>query len=283
MSWKNQIDYILCRWRWRSSIQSAKTRHGADCGSHHQLFIAKFRLKLKKIGKTTVSFRYDLNQIPCDYTVEVMNIFKELDLIRYLKNYGWRFVTLYRNFGRNDAKAETPVLWPPHAKSWLIGKDSDAGRDWGQEEKGTTKNEMAGWHHWLDGRESGWTPGVGDGQGGLACCNSWSRKESGTTEQLNWLTDWQEVVTKTIPMKKKCKKAKSLSEGALQIAEKRREVKGRGVRERHTWLNTEFQRIARRDIEWTMQRNRGKQNGKVWRSLGKLEIPREHFMQRWAQ
>ena len=65
-------------------------------------------------------------------------------------------------FGRNDAKAETPVLWPPHAKSWLIGKDSDAGWDWGQEEKRTTEDEMAGWHHWLDGRESGWTPGVGD-------------------------------------------------------------------------------------------------------------------------
>ena len=70
-------------------------------------------------------------------------------------------------FGRNDAKAETPVLWPPHVKSWLIGKDSDAGRDWGPEEKRTTEGEMAGWHHWLDGRESGWTPGVGDGQGGL--------------------------------------------------------------------------------------------------------------------
>ena len=70
-------------------------------------------------------------------------------------------------FGRNDAKAETPVLWPPHAKSWLIGKDCDAGRDWGQAEKGTTEDEMAGWHHWLDGRESEWTPGPGDGQGGL--------------------------------------------------------------------------------------------------------------------
>ena len=89
-------------------------------------------------------------------------------------------------FGRNDAKAETPVLWPPHAKSWLIGKDSDAGRDWGQEEKGTTEDEMAGWHHWLNGRESEWTLGVGDGQGGLVCCNSWGRKESDTTEQLNW-------------------------------------------------------------------------------------------------
>ena len=83
-------------------------------------------------------------------------------------------------------KAETPVLWPPHVKSWLIGKDSDAGRDWGQEEKGTTEDEMVGWHHWLDGSEPQWTPGVGDGQGGLACCNSWGRKESNTTELLIW-------------------------------------------------------------------------------------------------
>ena len=74
----------------------------------------------------------------------------------------------------------------PHAKSWLIGKDSDAGRDWGQEEKRTTEDEMAGWHHWLDGRGFGWTPGAGDGQGGLACCNSWGHKESDTTERLNW-------------------------------------------------------------------------------------------------
>ena len=89
-------------------------------------------------------------------------------------------------FGRNDAKAETPVLWPPHVKGWLIGKDSDAGRDWGQEEKGTTEDEMAGWHHWLDRRESEWTLGVGDGQGGLGCCDSWGRKESDMTERLNW-------------------------------------------------------------------------------------------------
>ena len=89
-------------------------------------------------------------------------------------------------FGRIDAKAETPILWPPHAKSCLIGKDSDAGRDWGQEEKGMTEDEMAGWHHRLDGLEFEWTLGVGDGQGGLACCNSWGPKESDTTEQLNW-------------------------------------------------------------------------------------------------
>ena len=71
-------------------------------------------------------------------------------------------------------------------KSWLIGKDYDAGRDWGQEEKGTTEDEMVGWHHWLDGRESEWTPGAGDRQGGLACCDSWGHKELDTTELLNW-------------------------------------------------------------------------------------------------
>ena len=89
-------------------------------------------------------------------------------------------------FRRNDARAETPVLWPPHVKSWLIGKDSDAGRDWGKEEKGTTEDEMVGWHHWLDGREFEWTPGDGGGQGVLACCDPWGRKESYTTERLNW-------------------------------------------------------------------------------------------------
>ena len=71
-------------------------------------------------------------------------------------------------------------------QSWLTGKDSDAGRHWGQEEKGTTEDEVAGWHHWLDGGESEWTLGVGDGQGGLTCCDSWGRKESDTTEWLNW-------------------------------------------------------------------------------------------------
>ena len=91
--------------------------------------------------------------------------------------------------GRTDATAETPILWPPHAKSWLIGKDSNAGRVWGQEGKGTTEDNMAEWHHWLDGCESEWTPGVGDGQGGLACCNSLGCKESDTTKRQNWLID----------------------------------------------------------------------------------------------
>ena len=105
---------------------------------------------------------------------------KEMQLVHSKGDQFWLF------FERNDAEAETPVLWPPHVKSWLIGKDSDAGRDWGQEEKGMTEDEMAGWHHRLDGRELEWTPGVGDGQGGLACCNSWGHKELEMTERLNW-------------------------------------------------------------------------------------------------
>ena len=88
--------------------------------------------------------------------------------------------------GRTDVEAETPILWPPDAKSWLIWKDPDAGKDWGQEEKGMPEDEMVGWHHRLDGREFEWTPGVGDGHGGLVCCSSWGRKESDTTERLNW-------------------------------------------------------------------------------------------------
>ena len=93
---QNQIDYILCSQRWRSYIQSANTRLGADYGSDHELFIARFRLKLKKVGETTRPFRYDLNQILYNYRVEMTNRFKGLDLIESLKNYGWRFVTLYR-------------------------------------------------------------------------------------------------------------------------------------------------------------------------------------------
>ena len=109
---------------------------------------------------------------------------KEIQPVHSEGDQPWMFI------GRNDAKAETPVLWPPHAKSWLIGKDSDARRDSGQEEKGEkgmTEDEMAGWHHRLDGCESGWTPGVGDGQGGLACCSSWGRKVGHDwVTELNW-------------------------------------------------------------------------------------------------
>ena len=151
--YRNRIDYILCSWRWRSSIQTAKTRPGADCGSDHELLIAKFWLKLKKVGKTTRPFRYDLNQIRYDYTVEVRNRFKGRDLIDRVPDELW------------------------------------------------TED-----HHIV-----------------------------------------QETGIKTIPKKKKCKKAKWLSEEALQITEKRREVKSKGENERYTHLNAEFQRIARRE------------------------------------
>ena len=113
---QNQIDYILCSQRWRSSIQSTRTRPGADCGSDHELLIAKFRLKLKEVGKTTRPFRYDLNQIPYDYTVEVRNRFKGLDLIECLMNYGRRFRRLgSRPFPwKRNAKKQNGCLGKPY-------------------------------------------------------------------------------------------------------------------------------------------------------------------------
>ena len=117
---------------------------------------------------------------------------KEIQSVHSKGDQPWVFI------GRTDA--ETPILWPPHAKSWLIGKDPDAGRDWGQEEKGTTEDEMTGWHHGLDGCESEWTPGVGDGQGGLACCDSWGRKESDMTERLNWTGLMYQILEITLPI-----------------------------------------------------------------------------------
>ena len=105
---------------------------------------------------------------------------KEIQTVHSKGDQFWVFI------GRTDAEAETPILWPNDVKSWLTGKDPDAGRDWRQEEKGTTEDEMTGWHHRLDGHEFEWTPGVGDEEGGLACCDSWGCKESDTTEQLDW-------------------------------------------------------------------------------------------------
>ena len=105
---------------------------------------------------------------------------KEIQPVHPKGDQSWVFI------GRTDAEAEAPILGPPDAKSWLIWKDPDAGKDWGQEEKRTTEDEMVGWHHRLNGHGFGWTLGVGDGQGGLACCGSWGCKESDTTERLNW-------------------------------------------------------------------------------------------------
>ena len=105
---------------------------------------------------------------------------QEIQPVNPKGDQSWVFI------GRTDIEAETPIFWPPDVKNWLIGKDRDAGRYWGQEEMGTTEDEMVGWHHWLNGHGFGWTPGVGDRQGGLACCSSWGHKELDTTEWLNW-------------------------------------------------------------------------------------------------
>ena len=105
---------------------------------------------------------------------------KEIQLVHPKGNQSWMFI------GRTDVEAETPILWPADAKSWLTWEDPDAGKNWRQEEKGMTEDEMVEWHHWLNGHEFGWTPGVGDGQRSLVCCSLWGHKESGMTEWLNW-------------------------------------------------------------------------------------------------
>ena len=116
---------------------------------------------------------------------------KEIQPVQTKGDQSWVFI------GRTDDEAEAPILWPPHVKSWLTGKDPDAGRDWGQEEKGTTEDKMAGWHHRLDGHEFEQTLGVCDGQGGLACSDSWGCNESDMTEWLNWTElNWIWVILK---------------------------------------------------------------------------------------
>ena len=105
---------------------------------------------------------------------------KEIQPVHPKGDQSWVFI------GRTDVEAETPILWPPDAESWLIWNDPDAGKHRGQKEKGTAEDEMVGWHHQLNGHGFGWTPGVGDGQGGLEYCGSWGHKESDMTERLNW-------------------------------------------------------------------------------------------------
>ena len=106
---------------------------------------------------------------------------KKIQQVHPKGNQSWIFIR------RTDDEAETPIFLPPDAKNWLTGKDSDAGRDWGQKEKGMTEDVMAGWHHWFDGRESEWTLEVGDGQEGLVCCHSWSRRvRHDWATELNW-------------------------------------------------------------------------------------------------
>ena len=106
--------------------------------------------------------------------------YKEIQPVHPRGNQSWILIR------STDAEAEALIIWPPDVKNWLTGKDPAAGKDWKQEEKGLTEDEMVGWHHWLDGHEFEQVPGIGDEQGGLACCSPWGHKESGTTERLNW-------------------------------------------------------------------------------------------------
>ena len=119
--------------------------------------------------------------------------FKEIKPVKHKENHPSIVI------GRTDAEAEDSILWPTDVKNWLIGKDPDAGKDWRQEEKGMTEDEMVGWHHWLDGHELEQAPGVGDGEGGLVCCSPWGHKESDMTEWLKW-TDWSRFYISICPV-----------------------------------------------------------------------------------
>ena len=131
--------------------------------------------------KKAEHWRIDVFELWCWRRLESPLDCKEIKQVNPKGNQSWILIE------RTDAEAETPILWPSDVKSWLTGKDPDAGKDWEQEEKGMTEDEMVGWHHRLNGHEFGRTPGVGDGQGRLACCSSWGCKELDTTEWLNWL------------------------------------------------------------------------------------------------
>ena len=128
--------------------------------------------------------RIDAFELWCWRTLECPLDCKEIQPVHPKEDESWVFI------GRTDVEAETPVLWPPDVKRWLIWKYPNVGKDWEQEEKGTTEDKMVGWYHWCNEHGFGWTPGIGDGQGGLACCGSSGHKELDTTEWLNGNWHW---------------------------------------------------------------------------------------------
>ena len=127
-----------------------------------------------------VSQNWFFQTVVLEKTLESPLDSKEIQAVNPKRNQLWLFIV------RTDTGTEAPIFWPPNAKSQLTGKDPDAGKDWRQKEKRATEDETVGWHHWFSGHELGQTPGDGDGQGGLACCSPWGRKEWDTTWQLNW-------------------------------------------------------------------------------------------------
>ena len=143
-------------------------------------FVWRAENELLKKNKIEAYGQNFLKNMPIYILICFILDYKEIKPVNPKGNQSWIFI------GRTDAEAEAPIFWLPDAKNWLTEKDSDAGKDWRQEEKGMTEDEMAGWHHWLDEHEFEQDPGVGDGQGSLVCCSPWGHKESDTTEQLNW-------------------------------------------------------------------------------------------------
>ena len=140
-------------------------------------------MRLNELIKMVIFFSY-ATTVVLEKTLENPLDSKEVKPVDPKGNQSWILI------GRTNAEAETLILWPRDGKNWLIGKDPEAGKDWRQEEKGTTEDEMVAWHHWFNGHEFEQTLGVGDGQGSLACCSPWGRKESDRTEWLNWTAMW---------------------------------------------------------------------------------------------
>ena len=152
------------------------------CKHHRGLRIVQSTFTFNKLSRPTECRRIDAFELWCwRRLLRVPWTAKETQPVHPKGNQSWIFI------GRTDVEAETPILWPPDVKNWLIGKDPDVGKDRGWEEKGMTEDEMVRWHHQLDGHEFGWTPGVGDGQGGLACCSPWGRRVGHDwVTELNW-------------------------------------------------------------------------------------------------
>jgi len=159
---------------WTLNIQGGEVPHGPCVG--REFFCSKI---------STTSHRHVRQAQFFDVTKKVQHAWEsQLVIVAINANSLTTFQSSFE--GKNDAEVEAPRLWPPDAKNWLVRKDPDAGKDWRWEEKGMTEDEMVGWHHWLDGHEFEQVPGVGDGQGSLACCSPWCHKEPDMTEWLNW-------------------------------------------------------------------------------------------------
>ena len=154
--------------------------YSASLHKHLCLLVCRFSNHFNKYKESWAQNNWCFWTVVLEKTLESPLDCKEIQSVHPKGNQSWLFI------GRTDVEAETPALWPPDAKNWLTRKDPDAGKDWGQEEKGTTKDEMVGWHCRLNGHGFRWTPGVGDRQGSLARCGSWGHKELDTTERLNW-------------------------------------------------------------------------------------------------